>query len=116
MGYFETGYHLGAMLQIATYPAFHKEKGDLDLIGKNRDTEWVTYAFASSWLLGRHTIARMETGWTGRPPKVFPKASFAAGPGLPGFGLTAEEIEQVTRSSLLSEISMMKLFGELHRS
>jgi hypothetical protein len=105
LGYFETGYHFAAMLQIATYPSLHKEKGDLDLIGKNRDTEWVTYAFVSSWLLGRNTIAMMATDPPGLPPKVLPRASFTADSGFAGFGLTAEEIEQITRSSLLSEKS-----------
>jgi hypothetical protein len=58
LGYFKMGYHLGTAAEIATYPAVHKDKGDLQAIGNSKDAEWSIFSTASLLLLNKAAASR----------------------------------------------------------
>jgi hypothetical protein len=116
LGHFETGFHLSTLLEIATYPSIHKTKGDLHFIGKSSDTEWVTYALASSMLVNKRRLEQIAIPFRGGPPAALKGVPLLGVGVLKGINLTPREIEQVTSVALLNERSMMKLFRSSQRS
>ena len=49
--FFATGYHLGSLTEIGSYPFIDKGQGDdLDLIGDTGMIEWAAYTAAAIWM------------------------------------------------------------------